>query len=358
MWLSALFSARTNPRSSLLGFLAVCVVSAGPWSFGGQAVEAADYQGFGATTPGGTGQPTVVHVTNLNDSGAGSLREALSAGNRTIVFDVSGTITLASIIKVKGAFTTVDGCSAADPKITLANFGLSLSGTKGVHDVIIQCLRIRNASGDGITIRDGAHHVVIDHVSVQGSTDGGIDVTRSASDVTVQWSIIAENAPTHNLLVLVDLLALRVTFHHNCFCKGQSRNPHTGFDGTLASQPSDTVVDARNNLMWDYSAFGTLVMNNAKTNVVKNFYSSTQSDADKALRVNSGGQAYAQGNFSPTIVNIDGQGNTAVPFPAAAVTTTDACTAAQQVVDQAGVRPLDAVDQQYISAITLPDPCP
>ncbi len=356
------FSVRTKRGFSLRWFLAVCVISAGLWSFGRPAVEAADYQGFGAMTPGGTGQTTVV-VTNLNDSGAGSFRDALSQGNRTIVFDVPGTtlrtITLTSgPIKVKGALITIDGCSAPSPQIpgiTLVNAGLYLSGTKGVHDVIIKCLRIRNAVGDGITIRDGAHHIVIDHVSLQKSTDGDIDVTRGASDVTVQWSIIAENDPSHNLLVLVDLQTLRVTFHHNLFVKGQSRNPHTGWDGTLATTPSDTVADVRNNLIWDFSALGTLVMNNAQTNVVKNFYySSTQSDTDKALRVNSGGKVYAQGNFSPNIVNIDSQGNRGQPFPFSPVDITDPCHAAQDIVAQAGVRPLDAIDQSYLSAITLP----
>jgi hypothetical protein len=358
MMLPTLFlGRRTRFSFSLPGLLIVCVIGAGLWFFAAQAANAVAFEGFG-NTPGGTGQP-VVHVTNLNDSGAGSLREALSAGNRTIVFDVSGTITLTSYIKVKGAFITVDGCSAAAPKITLANFGLYLSGTKGVNNIIIQCVRIRNAIGDAITIRDGSHHVVIDHVSLQKSTDGNLDLTRGASDVTVQWSIIAENDASHNLLTLVDLQALRVTFHHNLFVKGQSRNPHTGWDGTLATFPPDTVADIRNNLIWDFSAYGTLAMNNVRSNVVQNFYySSTQSAADRALRVNSGGQAYASGNFSPNIVNIDGQGNAATPFPAAPVTTTHPCIAAQEIVDQVGVRPLDTVDQGYIDGITLPDPCP
>jgi pectate lyase len=353
-------SIRTKPGFSFRWFLTVCIVSAGLWSFGRPVVEAAGYQGFGATTPGGAQSGVTVHVTNLNDSGAGSLRGALLQGNRTIVFDVSGTITLASLLKVKGAFITIDGFSAlalfpGSPGITLVNAGLRLSGLDNTHDVIIKGIRIRNASGDGITIRDGAHRIVIDHVSLQKSTDGDVDVTRGASDVTVQWSIIAQNDPSHNLLVLVDLQALRVTFHHNLFVKGQSRNPHTGWDGTLATTPPDTVADVRNNLIWDFSALGTLVMNNAQTNVVKNFYySSTQSDADKALRVNSGGKVYAQGNFSPNIVNIDSQGNTGQPFPFSPVDITDPCHAAQDIVAQAGVRPLDAIDQSYLSAITLP----
>ena len=358
---SAPFSLRSKCKFMLFWLLTVYVASTGLWLFGQQTVEAA-YQGFGATTPGGTGQPTV-HVTTLADSGAGSLREALSQGNRTIVFDLGGTITLASEIKVKGPFITLDGLSAPSPGITLLNAGLYVSGTKNVHDVIIQGLRIRNASADGITIRDNAHHIVIDHVSIQGSTDGDLDITRGASDVTAQWSIFAKNNPNHNLLALLDFQALRITCHHNLWEEGQSRQPHTGYDGTLATIPPDTVADVLNNLIWLFSDYGTLVFNNAKTNVVQNFYYSlTQTNPDRALRVNTGGKAYAQGNYffnptsptSPPGTNIDTQGNTAQPFAAAAVDTTDAGTAALQIVAQAGARTpgLDAIDQAYIDAIT------
>ena len=68
-------------------------------------------QGFGASTPGGSAG-AVVRVTNLNNTGPGSLREAVAGGNRTVVFDVAGTITLTSEITIRDSFTTVDGLSA------------------------------------------------------------------------------------------------------------------------------------------------------------------------------------------------------------------------------------------------------
>jgi hypothetical protein len=361
MLLDSFFPKLAKTCSSFLGlFTAAALVLVGA-----QGAGATVHQGFGATTLGGAQWPNVL-VTTLADSGPGSLRQALSQGNRTVVFAVSGTITLSSMIPVKGAFITIDGFSAPHPAgITLANAGLKISGETATHDVIVQGIRIRNSSGDGITIRDNTYNIVIDHVSIQGSSDGSIDITRGAFDVTVQWSILAENAPNHNFLSLVDFQALRVTFHHNLFEKGQSRSPHSGWDGTLDTIPPDTVTDIRNNLIWDFIDYGTLIHNKTRSNVVQNFYySSTHPSAVRTLHLNRGGQVYAQGNYSLNGVNVDSRGNKPNPFWAPVVETTDACTAAQQVVAQAGaylpnVIDRDAIDLGYLSAIVLPStPCP
>src|SRR5882672_4113616 len=70
------------------------------------ANPAGGYEGFGRNTTGGAGQP-VYHVTNLNDSGAGSLRDAISQGNRCVMFDFGGTISLGSMPSVRGANITI-----------------------------------------------------------------------------------------------------------------------------------------------------------------------------------------------------------------------------------------------------------
>jgi pectate lyase len=318
------------------------------------------YEGFGATTPGGA-QGTVVHVTNLNDTGPGSLREAVRFGNRFVVFDVTGEIVLTSEVDVRGAFITIDGSSAPSPGITLINDGLNIEGTKGAHDVIVKGLRVRQAQGDGISIGNAAYNIVIDHVSVHGSSDGGIDATDGTSDVTIQWSIFAENIAAHNLVALVEYQPQRVTFHHNLFVRGQSRNPHSGWDRNQTTNPPDTVTDFRNNLVWLFLEYGSQILNNTHANAVNNFYySALQPSADRALAIRRGGKVFAQGNFSLNGANVNALSNRAQPFPAAPVNITDACTAAQQIVEQAGVHPRDAIDLQYLALITsLPsDPCP
>ncbi len=319
-----------------------------------QIAGAQSYQGFGSTTPGGSGG-TVVHVTNLNDSGPGSLRAALSAGNRTVVFDVAGEIKLTSAIRVTGAFITIDGFSAPSPGITLRGAGLSLHGIRGAHDITIRGIRIRDATAtkgtDGITVAFGAYNIIIDHVSVQGSADGNIDITEDSHDVTVSWSILAEPAGTQKNM-LIKFNPSRVTLHHNIFVNSRQRNPQASIDdaGTPAT---DTTLDMRNNLVWEWGAgYGTLVWHGPRANVVNNYYSSSH----KAITVSSA-RAYVQGNLSADNVDINRQGDEMSPFPAPPVDTQEACAAANLVLASAGVLPRDSTDEQYLSRITTA-PCP
>jgi hypothetical protein len=129
--------------------------------------------------------------------------------------------------------------------------------------------------------------------------------------------------------------------------------------------PAEVICDFRNNLVWGYGWTGTSVRRNGTANIVNNYYytalplpySPGPSDADHALYVIEGGIAYASGNYSPVGLNIDAQGNRATPFPAVAFTTTDALTAAQQIVAQAGARGpnfgLDSADLNSIGQISL-----
>jgi hypothetical protein len=323
------------------------------------------YQGFGATTPGGTGQQTV-RVTNLEDSGPGSLRHALSGGQRTIVFEVAGAIELEDTLRVRGAFVTIDGASAPPPGITLRGHGLAIHGAGGeyydcgdtcddAHDVIVTGLRIRDAAGDGLRIAHGAYNVVIDHVSIQGAADGNLDITES-HDVTVQWSVLAEPADVQKNM-LIKYGPARITLHHNVFVGAQQRNPQVKIDddGTTAT---DTTLDMRNNVVWDWlDGYGTLVASGARANVADNVYSSPYSGRDereKAIRVDEG-RAWVAGNMSlDNLRDLDSAGTERAPFDAPWVDTQPGCVAGPAVLAGAGVRPLDAVDEVYLARVVLP----
>lgn len=318
------------------------------------------YQGFGALTQGGFGKP-VYHVTNLNDSGSGSFRDAVSQGNRYVVFDIGGTINLATYLYVQGSFITIDGFSAPAPGITIKNYGLIIRGIKGAHDVIVQGIRVRDAAIDGFQVAYGAYNIVLDHVSSAGSLDENIEITEGSHDVTVSWSIFAAPGPDHPMNMLIKYNPSRISLHHNAFVKANQRNPQVRIDdvGTAAT---DTTIDMRNNLVWDWGpGYGTLVWYGPKANIINNFYQSPSSSAgDKQEGVvvdKPTASAYVSENFSgdgATYTSLyNSQGNVGAPFAAPAVDTTDACTAANQVLAGAGVRPLDAIDQSNLSLINL-----
>lgn len=329
-------------------------------------------QGFGANTRGGDGR-AIVHVTNLNNAGPGSLRDAVSKGNRTVVFDVGGEIAVGSkYIEVLGAFVTIDGSTAPPPGITVKNGGIRISGNKGAHDVIVRGIRIRNAPADGVQIFSAAYNVVIDHVAIHGSGDGNLDVTDGSRDVTISWSIFAQ--PLSRKSMLIKNNPSRITLHHNIFMKGQTRNPQVSIDQAVTAE-SDITLDMWNNLIYDWgSGYGTLIRNRARANIVNNFYSSNGGDKEDALIICSGAdvnpkharecsggdtrsraRVYLRGNFSADNLSrdINALGNEGNPFPASHGPTQDACAAAQDALANAGVRPLDSIDRRALSVIRL-----
>lgn len=174
--------------------------------------------GFGAYAQGGRGG-SVIEVTNLNNSGAGSFRTAVTAsGPRTVVFRVGGTIQLDIGIFVDNPFLTIAGQTAPGGGICL-KMNPTFQGTSSplnirTHDVIVRYLRIRPGGGvppgngpetDAITITSDeghlAHDIIIDHCSLSwcvdksfetnGPWDAVPEVPRSYN-ITFQNSVVAE----------------------------------------------------------------------------------------------------------------------------------------------------------------------
>jgi pectate lyase len=320
-------------------------------------VPGTPYEGFGAGTTGGAGQK-IVPVTSLADSGPGTLREALSTGNRCVVFDVAGDIVLKKQLYVGGKSVTVDGFSAPAPGITLRDFGLSIWGSHGAENVVVRGLRFRNAGQktcsqgscwDAIQIKNGARRVVIDHVSSDHASDGGLDISSQSTpltrDVTVQWSIFSG---TRNQSLLQR--ATRISVHHNLFIDGHNRNPQVDWGDAT---PPETALDFRNNVVWNFSGYGTLVRGRATANVIGNYYySPSRPAAHHALVVDGRGRAHASGNRSGDGADVDESGTESGRFAAPSVSVTDACQAAEEVQAEAGARArnfgLDVIDRHYI----------
>lgn len=151
-------------------------------------------EGYGRFAIGGRGG-RVLHVTNLNDSGPGSLREAIEAtGPRTIVFDVSGLISLKSklIIREANEFLTIAGQTAPGKGICLRNYTF---GGLGARDTVIRFIRLRLGDLAGETMDGmglaGSDHCIVDHCSISWTIDEAFS-SRGAKNITLQRCLISE----------------------------------------------------------------------------------------------------------------------------------------------------------------------
>jgi hypothetical protein len=138
----------------------------------------------------------IIRVTNLEDSGPGSLRAAVEArGPRIVIFDVGGTIRLKSALVIRSGRITIAGQTAPGGGITLRDQTFSVHS----DDVVVRFIRSRlgDVSGvvnDAMWVSAGSR-IILDHVSASWGTDESLSVTsgREIRDVTVQWSIISES---------------------------------------------------------------------------------------------------------------------------------------------------------------------
>ena len=191
-------SVRKQARPGSLRRLGWCIAVVAPALAMAQVPAFPGAEGEGMYVSGGRGGD-VYHVTNLNDSGAGSLRYGLAnapASGRTIVFDVGGMIALSSTLSISRPNITVAGQTAPGIGICLRNYGTGV----GAQNIIIRHLRFRPGdankapagfSGDSLAV--SASRVMVDHCSASWGIDECLSSAGSGSyDVTVQHCFITE----------------------------------------------------------------------------------------------------------------------------------------------------------------------
>jgi pectate lyase len=262
-------------------------------------------EGFGAGAAGGRGG-RVIEVTNLDDSGPGSLRAAMEAsGPRICVFRVSGTIILKSAIQVRTPFLTVAGQTSPG--------GVQIRGdgnpegdwgvwfVNGAHDIVLRHLRVRMGSnlkhdaGNNIlcygTAEPGVHDVIVDHCSVAWGSDTQLDWYGSfLNRATFQWNLIGECFMGQH--VGGNRAPKNVTLHHNLYASLGSRTP--------LMQHAD-VFDFRNNVIYNWggnnaSVFGQFALNSsAFGNVAENLWIAGPEGGEPYINVGNGGPVRIDG---------------------------------------------------------------
>ncbi len=245
--------------------------------------------GFGRNATGGAGG-TVYTVTNLNNSGAGSLREALEAtGARIITFSVSGTITLSSDIQVKSN-KTVDGNGNY---IRIRPFGFRITNQE---NIIIRNLHFdsdhqnHGGTGDAIQIINSGRNIWIDHCTFEDYYDGLIDITRESDNVTVSWCYFR----AHDKTMLIgaddahtsDIGKLNVTIHHNYFDGTNQRHPRSRFGR----------IHVLNNYFKNIGSYAVASCADAKTHIERNRFENVSKPTELALSSSWQGYITETGN--------------------------------------------------------------
>jgi hypothetical protein len=339
-------------------------------------------QGFGAYATGGRGGD-VYYVTNLNASGAGSLRngvETAPSNGRTIVFAVSGYIPLpgGSAFRMVQNKITIAGQTAPGDGIGLRNGTVRVTG----NNTVLRHLRLRHgkngSGGDCLNLDSSASNSIIDHVSMMFSTDENISFFNSALDnFTMQYSTSSWGMERHNAGGLWDLQD--GTCHHSLWAHHRTRNPK--------ARPA--MLEWINNVTYHWRNEGFIMGDsetpaNWKANVIGNYYLSIN-DPDTGYTLRNKGLTKARvasngvPNFSLHLANTlhdaDGDGvlngtdkgygivdgaeftpgdavgsnryyKSATPFPGAngtaAVGIDDPLTAYKKVLSASGALRLDA----------------
>ena len=249
------------------------------WQFRPRFLAFPTAEGYGRFAVGGRGG-RVIEVTNLDDAGPGSLRAAVEAeGSRTVVFNVSGLITLESKLVVKNSFLTIAGQTAPGRGICVRKFNL---GMMGAHDVIIRHLRVRPGNLAGLTL-DGmgmasSDHCIIDHCSISWTQDEGFS-SRGARNITLQRTLISEalNAAGHKKYppgtqhgYAVSIGGNVGSFHHNLLahCAGRNWSLAGGID---RANRHIGALDLRNNVVFNWKSRAT-DGGAARVQFVNNYY--------------------------------------------------------------------------------------
>lgn len=311
-------------------------------------------EGFGRFATGGRGGD-VVYVTNLNDSGPGSFRDAVSRPKRTVVFGVGGVIQITNRIVVS-PHVTIAGQTAPGDGITIYGNGVSFSGAD--HS-ITRHLRIRmgtrgDRGKDAVALANG-HTMIFDHLSVSWGRDENFSISGPVTNVTIQNSIIAQGLQTHSCGGLIQTDG-GVSLLRNLYINNHTRNPKV-----------KGVNQFVNNIVYNWGV-GAYILGdsagNSCANVIGNYFINGPGTRAAAFtRGNLNFNLYATNNWQDENRNgqLDGtelprdKYDTVAwrtePFDYPQIATVTPVEAWKIVATQAGTFPRDGVDNLLIGEL-------
>ena len=270
---------------------ALCLTVFGVMGAGAEPLAFPEALGFGAQVTGGRGG-TVYHVTNLNDDGAGSFRDAVSQGNRIVVFDVGGIINIKTAVSIKSNIT-IAGQTAPGEGIAIHGGKLS---TGKQSNIIIRYLRIRpgentaSEKDDALNLYD-AKNVIVDHCSVElapwnnfgGSSD---NASYRVTGVTVQNSLIA-NPIGQQFGAHIESVDGTWAWYYNAFVNTHNRNP--------LDKINDVFV---NNILYNFEAgYTTHTSTHFNHDIVNNYFVYGPTGKNEWFQVDKNQSIYASGNM-------------------------------------------------------------
>ncbi len=393
-------------RLSRLTAFALCIA---PWATAAaQLPFFPGAEGFGGSFTGAApaggwfSNATVYHVTNLNDSGAGSFRDAFKekTANRIIVFDVAGTIQLTSgSLDIKNLSNYYIAGQTAPGEVTLTGDTVQITHSNNYNNsnIVLRYMTFRKGTGNGadaITFAGGdsatptnvGTNMILDHVTATWAEDENLSIANNNTNVTVQYSLIADaTGGSHSYGTLARPRSdASVSIHHNLYANNESRQPRLG-----TYNESLLTADVRNNVIYNWGGRATYAGGSAEpetehvdVNYVGNYLVAgpwTTQNATKAFIVdkNTDVEAYQSGNFidSDRTLNPSGEPNGAdtgwgmfqlnidspqstltqrtTAVATAPVTTQTALNAYRSIIDHVGNSAWgrDAIDQRIVANV-------